>query len=76
MSEKIIAVQHRHDGSEDLVLEVGKGLPPHYQDGRRAGLTVNSIEGRDPVICTLSDGDRIYIGKGSVDAIVRDKPDA
>ena len=80
MPGNIIRVQHRHSDlkqkARDLVLEVGQPLPPLYAEGRRAWLRVRSIDGEDPVVCTLSDGDVIYIGSRSVTAIIRDSPDA
>jgi hypothetical protein len=70
MPEKITRVEHRHSdqkkGARDLVLEVGELLPSFYQEGRPKGVVVRSINGEDPVICTLSNGDAIYIGKHSV----------
>ncbi len=61
-------VEHRHDDQKkdepNLVLEVGKPVPPFYQ--RQPGLVVTSIEAGDPVRCTLSDGDIIPIGKRHV----------
>ncbi len=78
MSGKIIRVEHRHSDQKkddsNLVLEVGKPLPPFYQAGRRKGIHVKSIEGGDPVICTLDDGDLILIGERSVRDVTREKP--
>jgi len=76
----IIRVEHRHsdlrEKARDLVLEVGEPLPAFYAEGRRAGLRVRSIDGDDPVVCTLTDGDMIYIGRRSVSKIMRDDTDA
>jgi len=58
------------------VLEVGEPLPAFYAEGRRAGLRVRSIDGDDPVVCTLTGGDMIYIGRRSVSKITRDDTDA
>ncbi|WP_423415548.1 hypothetical protein RLW55_03195 [Hyphomicrobium sp. B1] len=73
MNEKITRVEHRHSDQKeedsDLVLVVGAPLPSFYQIFRRPGLIVRSIQSGDPVICTLSDGDQIYIGKGNVRSI-------
>jgi hypothetical protein len=69
----ISRIVHRHsdlkDHEPDLVLEVGKLVPPFYQTGRRRGRLVTKIEGVDPVICTLDDGDVIFIGGRAVRAI-------
>ena len=71
MPETIISVEHSHGGYDGLVLEVGKPLPPHYQDGRRPGLLVKSIQGNYPVICILSDDDKIFIAGGKVRSFTR-----
>jgi hypothetical protein len=80
MQGKIVRVVHRHsdlkEKARDLVLEVGQPLPPFYQEGRRRGLRVTRIDGVDPVVCTLSDGDAIYIGGRSVCAITREGDNA
>lgn len=73
---EIVRVRHRHGdqqkGAPDLVLEVGKPVPPFYQLGRPPGVSVRSISGRDPIIATLNDGDHIYIGERSVREITRE----
>jgi hypothetical protein len=80
MEGKITRVAHRHSdqkkGDADLVLEVGNPLPPFYQEGRRAGLRVRSIEASNPLKCILDDGDIIYIGEHHVRAVARRAPDA
>ena len=61
-------VEHRHPDQKpedpNLVLEVGNPVPPFYR--RAAGLSVQNIEDGDPIICTLSDGDKIYVGQHRV----------
>jgi hypothetical protein len=71
----ISRIAHCHsnlkDHDPDLVVEVGKLVPPFYQTGRRMGRLVTKIEGVHPVICTLDDGDVILIGKRAVREITR-----
>ena len=64
MSKTITRVSHRHGDQKrsdpDLVIEVGRSLPDIYE---RPGREVRSIEGKDPLRCTLDDGDIVYIGQ-------------
>jgi len=80
VSGKITRVEHRHSDQKqsdpDLVLEVGKPLPPFYQVGRPRGVLVASISGSDPVTCTLINGDVIFVGAGNVRKITRETSDA
>lgn len=80
MSEKIKSIKHRHSDQKssdpDLVLEVGKRLPPFYQAGRPSGVQVKRIDGDDPVICSLENGELIFIRKHSVSAFGRAEPES
>ncbi len=67
MTGAIIRVKHRHSDLKrheaDLTLEVGQPLPAFYQEGRRAGRVVMSIEPYgSSYICRLDDGDVIMVG--------------
>ena len=64
VSKTITRVSHRHCDQKrsdpDLVIEVGRTLPEIYE---RPGREVRSIEGKDPIRCTLDDGDIVNIGR-------------
>ena len=72
MPKTITRVSHRHGDQKrsdpDLVIEVGKSLPEIYE---RPGREVVSIAGKDPLLCTLDDGDIIYIGERNVREVTR-----
>ena len=72
MPGKITRVTHRHGDQKaadaELVIEVGKPPPEIYQ---RPSRQVISIDGNDPLLCKLDDGDVIYIGKRNVREITR-----